>query len=129
MSLVDALKSATRIEIEAPPQPGDSQSPVKRVVIDSAPTIRRILSTLQLKTSGKEAVLGCKVPPGFIVRFVTNERTYDADVTVSGHKHLVVREGSDGKAVHYELPTGFEKTMQPYLRAVLGLNEWPQSSG
>lgn len=122
MSLANALKSVTRIEIGPPEQPGDSQSPRKRVVIDSAPTIRKILSTLQFEISGKQAVQGCKVPPGFRVRFVTNKGSYETDVTVSGHKHLVVKGGSDGETVHYELPARFEKIMQSYLRESLGLH-------
>lgn len=121
MTLANELKSVTRIEIEPPEQPGDSPAPSRRVVIDSAPTIRKILSTLQFEISGKRAIQGCKVPPGFRVRFVTNKGSYEADVTVSAHKHLVVKGGNDGETVHYKLPARFEKIMHSYLRESLGL--------
>jgi hypothetical protein len=122
MSLANSLQDVTSIEIEPPAQLSDSQSSGTRVVIDSAHTIEQIVSTIEFKISGKEAIEGCKMPPGFTVRFITGDGSYEADVIITGHQHLVVKgRDEDEETVHYELPPRFEKVIRPYLMESLGL--------
>ena len=121
MSLADSLQDVTRIEIEPPAQPSDSQSSRARVVIDSAQTIEQIVSTIEFKISGKEAIAGCKMPQGFTVRFITRDGSYEADVITTGHQHLLLKgRDEDEETVHYELPPRFEKIIRPYLMESLG---------
>jgi hypothetical protein len=119
MSLADVLDSVSTIEIEPPDYPGSQSSSRKALVIDSEPAIRQILSTLQFEVSGESALEACKAPPGFTVRFIAPDATYEADVSVTGHKHFVVKEGAGLGTVHYELPTRFEEIIGPYLEKSL----------
>lgn len=120
MILANELKKVIRIEIEPPEQLMDSRAHYRRVVIDSEPIIKEILSTLVLEISDTRTVQGCKVPLGFRMRLVKDGGSYEADITLSGHKHIVVRD-RDGSAVHYELPPRFEEIIQPYLMESLRL--------
>lgn len=124
MRLIDELKSVTRIEIEPPERTDESLEEGRRVVIDSEPAIRDIISALQFDVSNRRAIQACKVPPGFRVWFVTKKGSLEADVTISGHKHLIMKVGNEGETVHYELPPRFEKVMQPYFRKSLGFDEF-----
>jgi hypothetical protein len=117
--LSQLLKNVIKIEIMPPQQLDSPSSESMRVVIDSSSMISKILSTLDLEVSPKEAIQGCKLPPGFQVRFVTPEETIEADITLSGHKHLLIKWGVEGETVHYELPSAFEKCIYPYLQQSL----------
>jgi hypothetical protein len=115
MSLADVLDSVSRIEIEPPDDPSTQSSSRKTLVIDSEQAIRQILSPLQFVVSDESAIERCKIPPGFTVRFIAPGATYDADVNVIGHKHLVVKEGGGLGTVHYELPPRFEEAIGRFL--------------
>lgn len=118
--LQEELKNVVKIEIEPPYQIDGPPPSSKRVVIVSAPTLQKITSALKLKPSSKNQILECKVPPGFYIRFVTAKgRFVEMDVTISGHKHLVVKGKGDEETVHYELPSDFEKIIYPYLLETL----------
>lgn len=122
MALQDELDKVIRIEVEPPSQANDLMADNK-VIIDLASVIEEILATLQFQPSTREAIQSCKAPPGFTIRFVTEERSYVADITAAEHKHLVVWGGKNGETIHYELPPDFEERIQPYLWNSLRLHE------
>jgi len=109
------LQGIVRIEIECPEQVGASGPAIGSLSIDDPQVIGSLISALQLRKSSREATSACKVPPGFLVRFISPAKTWEADVTMTGHKHILLRAQGEEEKIHFELLPAFEKAIRPYL--------------
>lgn len=114
MSFIQDIQNVKRIEIEPPDQIG-SQRGRKKIVIVSEQIIEDLIARIHLQVSSAEEIQRCKVPPGFTIRFVAGRRSYEVDLTITGHKHFLIRGDKHIESQHYQLPPEFEKSIHPYL--------------
>lgn len=105
-----------RIEIEPPEQ--IDQGEIVPLVINGEEAVKTIVGAMAFRKSAKEAIMACKMPPGFTLRMVGPDEVYEADITISGHKHFLLKSLPDG-SIHYELPPELEGILMPYFLKIL----------
>ena len=112
------VKNVKRIEI-LPPEQLDNSGSLKKLAITNQNEISKIVSSLKLIKSDKNKIEECKVPEGICIKFITETEIIYADVTISGHKHIILSRKENSESEHYELNDSFEKVILPYIKRVL----------